>query len=131
MQKMNKCVLDASALLALLNNEPGATEVEKVLSYSVISAINASEVIAELYTKLNIAPKEGKEMIYTIISEVLDFTLDMAMETAALRKKTAKFGLSLGDRACLALGAHLSLPIYTADKIWKDLDLNSEIILIR
>ncbi len=128
---MSKYLLDASALLALLNNEPGASEVEKVLAHSVISAINASEVIAELYGKLNISPKEGKEMVYTVVSEVVDFTLEMAMETAALRKKTARFGLSLGDRACLALGLHLSLPVYTADKIWRELDLDCEIVFIR
>lgn len=128
---MSKCVLDASALLALLNNEPGADEVEKVLPRSLISTINASEVIAELYSKLNIAPEEGCEMVYTLVSEVVPFTLDMAMETAALRHKTAQFGLSLGDRACLALGIHLSLPVYTADKIWTNLKLTSDIKVIR
>ena len=127
---MNKCVLDASALLALLNNEPGANEVEKVLSGSVISTINASEVIAELI-KVNIAPADGREMVYSIVSDIIPFTLDMAMETAALRNQTTKFGLSLGDRACLALGMHLSLPIYTADRIWKKLDFSRDIILIR
>lgn len=128
---MNKYVLDASALLALLNNEPGAAEVEKVLSHSVMSAINASEVIAELHSKLNILPEEGREMVYTAISEVVPFTLDLAMKTAALRKETSHLGLSLGDRACLALGLHLSFPVYTADKIWKNFDLASGIILIR
>lgn len=128
---MNKCILDASALLALLNNEPGANEVEKVLAHSMISTINACEVIAELYSKLNINPEEGKEMVYTVVSEVVDFTLDLAMKTAALRKSTARLGLSLGDRACLALGLHLSLPVYTADKIWKDLDLDCDVVLIR
>jgi PIN domain nuclease of toxin-antitoxin system len=128
---MNKYVLDASALLALLNNEPGANEVEKVLSHSVISTINASEVIAELYAKLNIAPEDGRDMVHTVVSEVVAFTMELAMKTAALRKITARFGLSLGDRACLALGMHLSLPVYTADKIWKNLDLMGEIVLIR
>lgn len=128
---MNKYVLDASALLALLNNEPGASEVEKILAHSVISTINASEVIAELYTKLNIAPEDARDMVYTVVAEVVDFTMELAMKTAALRKITTRLGLSLGDRACLALGMHLSLPVYTADKVWKGLDSVGEIILIR
>ncbi|MCX7114694.1 MAG: type II toxin-antitoxin system VapC family toxin [Gammaproteobacteria bacterium] len=128
---MNKYVLDASALLALLNNEPGAAEVEKLLSHSVMSTINAAEVIAELDAQLNIAPEEGREMVYTVISEIVPFTLDMAVKTAALRKKTSQFGLSLGDRACLALGMMLSLPVYTADRAWKNLEVAGKVVLIR
>lgn len=128
---MNKYVLDASALLALLNNEPGASTVEKVLAHSTISTINAAEVIAELDKKLDIPPHESREMIYTMITEIVPFTLDMAMETANLRKKTKHLGLSLGDRACLALGLHLSSAVYTADKIWQNLESPHNIVLIR
>ena len=127
---MNECVLDASALLALFNNEVGADKVETVLPHSVMSAVNASEVIAELNKKLDISPEEGKTMINTV-TKVLPFNLDFAAKTAQLRKETLHLGLSLGDRACLALGISLSLPVYTADKIWQKLTLPNKIILIR
>lgn len=128
---MNKCILDASALLALINDEPGAEMVQKVLSHSLMSSVNASEVISLLYYELNIDPDEGQEMVHTLVSEVVSFTLDMAKKTAGLRKKTALLGLSLGDRACIALGLDLSLPVYTADRIWKKHHLGCDIVLIR
>lgn len=128
---MNKSVLDASALLALFNSEKGASVVEVILPHSVISAVNASEVIAELYSKLNIPPKESQEMIHTVVDKIISFTADLATITASLRSKTTHLGLSLGDRACLALGLHLSAPVYTADKVWKKLDSPHQIVLIR
>ncbi len=128
---MSECVLDASALLALLNNEPGAEKVEKVLTGSKISAVNASEVIAELYKKLNILPEEGSMMVSTLVNQIVPFDLLLAEKAATLRNETSHLGLSLGDRACLALGLHLSLPVYTADKIWQNFSGELSIIVIR
>ena len=128
---MNKYVLDASALLALFNEEPGAEKVAQILPYSVMSMINASEVIAELANKLAILPTEGRYMVDTCINELITFDLEQATEVAHLRKYTAHLGLSLGDRACISLGMRLKAPIYTADKIWIKLGKEYPIVLIR
>jgi PIN domain nuclease of toxin-antitoxin system len=127
---MNKCILDASALLALINCEPGYKEVENVLAHSMMSCVNVSEVIAELYCRLNIKPEESRDMV-DALTEIVPYDLNLAMMTASLRKETSHLGLSLGDRACLALGLHLSYPVYTADKIWKKFSIPSGIVLVR
>lgn len=125
---MNNVVLDASALLAMFNSEPGKEMVEEVLSNSIISAVNVSEVIAELQ-KLEIAVDEARKMIETVVHEVVPFDLEQAALTAALKSDTQQFGLSLGDRACIALGQLKNCPIYTADKIWSKMKI--KVILIR
>lgn len=124
-------ILDASALLALLNKEPGAAVVEGILSHSVMSAVNAAEVMTELYTKLNLPIEQAQGIIITLVNKIIPFDLKLATEAAKLRKETKLLGLSLGDRACLALSNELHLPIYTADKIWGKLNFANEIILIR
>lgn len=124
-------VLDASALLALLNNEEGALAVEAVLPNSIISAVNAAEVMTELHFKLNLPIEQAQEMIITLVNKIIPFDLKLAAEAAKLRKETKFLGLSLGDRACLALSKELCLPIYTADKAWAKLQFPYEIILIR
>lgn len=114
---MSNVVLDASALLAMFNSEPGKEMVEEVLSDTIISAVNASEVIAELQ-KLDITADEARKMIETVVQEVVAFDLEQATNTAALKAEAQQFGLSLGDRACIALGQLKNCPVYTADKIW-------------
>lgn len=96
-----------------------------------MSAINASEVIAELNFRLNLPAEEAQEMVDTMINRIIPFDLEMAMRTAQLKKETSHLGLSLGDRACLALGMHLELPVYTADKIWQNFVIPSGVFLIR
>ncbi len=124
-------VLDASALLALLNKEPGAVVVEEILSHSIMSAVNVAEVMAELYVKLNLPIEHAQGIVITLVNKIVPFDLKLAAEAAKLRKETKSLGLSLGDRACLALSKELHLPIYTADKVWGKLHFPNEIILIR
>jgi len=128
---MSKVILDAPALLALLNSEKGKDLVEEVLSKSVMSAISVFEVIAELEAKLNILPDESKKMIETIIQEIIPFNLEQAAEVAKLKSVTKGSGLSLGDRACLALAKLKRYPIYTTDKTWKELNIGVDVQLIR
>lgn len=127
---MNKVVLDASALLALLRQEPGAKAVENVLDRGLIGAVNLSEV----FTKL-IQYGMPSEIAYTIFAgmdiKVVPFDEELARTAANIGLATKKFGLSLGDRACLALGQHMHLPVITADRNWQDLDLGITIKLIR
>lgn len=111
-------VLDASALLAFLFEEPGGETVEKGLRSSVISAVNLSEVIAKSAER-GADVRHLRKDLADVGLEVAPFDADAAEATAALRLATRSAGLSLGDRACLALAKALQLPAVTADKLWK------------
>lgn len=124
------CVLDVSALLAVLQGEPGGEAVEELLGTSAISSVNWSEVIQKaLEKKTGI---EGlREELESLGLEVIPFTAELAEKTALLRAETRSAGLSLGDRACLALAEDLGRPAVTTDKIWGDLPLRVEVRVIR
>ncbi|KFD40741.1 twitching motility protein PilT [Peptococcaceae bacterium SCADC1_2_3] len=124
-------VLDASALLALLNDEPGGDLVaEAIKQMAVISAVNLSEVVAKLHDA-GIPTHEIHEILEPLGIEIIDFNLELAYRTGMLRLATKKAGLSLGDRACLALAEQLGMPLLTADRSWKELRLSVDIHLIR
>jgi ribonuclease VapC len=126
----SRVVLDASAVLALLNGEPGHEVVAEAIPEAVLSAVNLSEVVAKLGEK-----GMPEEAITTAMAglemEILPFDEASAYETARLRAPTKSLGLSLGDRACLALGRRLSLPVLTADKDWRKVDIDLEVRVIR
>jgi len=115
--------LDASALLALIQRESGGEIVEASLKQgALISAVNLSEVASRLnhqgWSRNEIA--EATEYPNLLIRA---FDARVALETGALRNATARFGLGLGDRACLATASREGLPALTADRAWLDLDL--------
>jgi ribonuclease VapC len=105
---MIKNILDASAVLAVLNGERGEKKVVPILAESAISTVNLTEVAAKL----------------------LDTGMDEAWKAAGLRPLTKAYGLSLGDRACLALSIKLKVPAVTADKEWSKLKL-CRVLVIR
>ena len=128
---MSKFILDASALLALLKNEPGADKVEPLLGQIVMSSINVSET-ASILLESEMTAQEVQECLLPLISDIVPFDAEQAFKTAELRKHMKNHGLSLGDRACISLGMKMGLPVYTADKVWQKLQLDSlEIELIR
>lgn len=110
----NKTVLDASALLCLLNDEPGADRVAKVLTRSLISATNLAEVVSKLRER-GLSLDEVKEALGGLHLDVRPLTHGQAMLIGDLRPATRPLGLSLGDRACLALAIELDAEIYTTD----------------
>jgi len=127
---MNKYVLDSSALLALLNEEPGGDVVETLLGDSVISAVN----IAEVVTKLALAGmpiNTAYEILCDLVLEVVPFEPLLALEVGRLAPQTKALGLSLGDRVCLATALALRYEVITADKIWGKLKLPIKIRVIR
>lgn len=130
---MNKVVLDASALLALINNEKGADKVEPLLGNIVMSSVNVSEVAGKLYDVFGENNEEQcKLSIEPFINSIIDFDKSQCYMAALLKNKTKHKGLSLGDRACLAVALQLELPVYTADKIWTELDIpNLKLHIIR
>ena len=127
---MTDVVLDASAALAVLNDEKGASEVRRFLPGAIISTVNAAEVATKL---IDAGTKAGKttEFIQRLGLRVLPFLEADVEATARLRQKSKKAGLSLGDRACLALAMREGLPARTADRAWSGLDIGVEVRLIR
>lgn len=106
---MSKVVLDASALLALLNDEPGSAEVAKVLPDAAVSAVNFSEVVAKL-AEAGVPVRAIWEALEGLALEVVAFDQELAHVTGMLRPATKHLGLSLGDHACLSLARRLSIP---------------------
>lgn len=129
---MTKYVLDASVVLAYLNEETGAELVAPILEQGngVLSAVNYAEVATKLL-QLGLSEQVATQVMQSLGIVPLSFDAEVAWISAKLISLTKPFGLSLGDRACLALAKHLQLPVMTADKVWAALDLNVEITLIR
>ncbi len=123
-------VLDASALIALIYQEDGCHLVEKNLPHLEISAVNLAEVATYLIKKGH-AQEEANVLLNDLSIPTIQFDETQAFLTASLINKTTGYGLSLGDRACLALAILKSQVVLTADKIWQKLNLNIEIKLIR
>ena len=123
-------VLDASALLAMINSEPGAEMVYGVLVDATMSAVNYSEVVAKLVDK---GQDDGEAigMLDALPITVRPVDVAQARRAGLLRGRTRARGLSLGDRICLALAIELELPALTADREWAGLDLGIEIVVIR
>jgi ribonuclease VapC len=127
---MAEWVLDASAVLAVLRGEPGAEQVQDRLTRAVISAANYAEVVSKLVdhgAAGDLAIRAAAELGVS----VTPLDEPAATRAGALREATRARGLSLGDRACLALAQREGLPVLTADRAWADLDLGVEVVLIR
>ena len=128
--------LDASALLALLQNERGAEVVEDAIADgATISTVNLAEALSTMARKgadpaAALATMTERGVIGGAIT-VEPFTLADAVEAARLRPLTAPAGLSLGDRSCLALARRLGTPALTADQPWRGIDLPVEVRSIR
>jgi len=127
---VSEIVLDASALLALLNREPGHEEVARTIPQAVVSTVNLSEVVAKL-VESDMLGEAIHEALDGLALEVHAFERNLAYEAGLLRTATRSRGLSLGDRACLALGRRLNLPVLTTDRAWEGLEVGVEVRLAR
>ncbi len=128
---MNKVVLDASAILAMLNDEPGAEKITpELLSRATTSAVNLAEVQTILVREGG-DPDESWALAVDPIPAVEPFTAEQARIAGTLIQKTRSLGLSLGDRACLALAIALEAPVYTTDQLWRKLRLGIPIHILR
>jgi ribonuclease VapC len=128
---MNNIVLDASALMALLNQEPGADRLSPdLLADAICSTVNLAEVQSKLVER-GIRPDDAWSTALSPIRESVAFTDEHAKLSGSLIREIRPLGLSLGDRACLALALELKAPVYTADRSWKNLKLGVRIHVIR
>ena len=127
---MARVVLDASAILVLLNDEPGAAAVADALEDAVVSAVNLSEVVAKLLES-GMPREEAEDALGGLGLDVRALDERAAWAAGALRAGTRKAGLSLGDRACLALARDLGVPAVTSDSAWTKVSAGVEIRLLR
>lgn len=120
-------VLDASALMALLHREEGAiTVIEAIEAGAAISVVNWAEVLSKLAERgeepgtvaASLRQAEGSETVL----EIEPLSEEDCVEVARLRPRTRGAGLSLADRACLALAARFEVPALTADRAWAELN---------
>lgn len=124
------CVLDASALLALLHSEPGAAIVEEAVEGAAISTVNWAEVYQRWLAR-GVDVTDLRADLEAIGIQIVPFIVEDAEQAAELWSLTRQHGLSLGDRACLALARRLGLPALTADRAWLDVDSGVEVQAIR
>ncbi len=110
-------VLDASAILAALNDEPGSARVAQALDDAVVSVVNMAEVAAGLLRGGN-KPVQVRAVIRTLGCNVISADEEMAIDAGLLRAITDRAGLSLADRFCFALARRLDAPILTTDRQW-------------
>jgi len=116
---VSDAVLDASAVLALLNGEPGHEAVAAVLPGAVLGAVNLAEVVSKLLGR-GVSADDAQEAVRCLGVELAPYTAAQAFRTGELRPLTRVFGLSLGDRACLALAAERGATAITAERHWDE-----------
>jgi ribonuclease VapC len=126
----SEVVLDASALIALMKEESGADRAAAAIDRAVIGAVNLAEVISKLVRE-QIAVDLIREWIAALDLDVRPFDAELAYAAGALLPVTRGRGLSLGDRACLALARELGRTALTTDRAWRDLKVGVAIEVIR
>ena len=128
----SEIVLDASALLAMIREEPGGAAVAAAIGRARMSAVNFAEVVSYLI-HAGLPSDQVGAMLTPLPVRVIDADVELAWMAGRLRKVTAEAGLSLGDRFCLALAARDRLPAWTADRQWRGISkkVDAEVVVIR
>ena len=127
---MSRCVVDSSVVLAFLLQEPGQERAAELVQDCIISSVNLAEIVTKL-TANNFSEVEIAEDLTHLNLVIIPFDQPQAVTTGLLRISTRHKGLSLGDRACLALALREKLPVYSTDKSWGDLDIGVDIRQLR
>ena len=127
---MASAVLDASVLLAHISGEQGSEPVPQLASDAFLSTVNLAEVFTKLLER-DLTADAAASLVYRYGFEVVPFDEELARQSGALRVPTKKFGLSLGDRACLALAQREGLPALTTDRQWAKLSIGIEVKVVR
>ena len=125
-----KYVLDASAVIALLGGEPGGERVEARLADAAICSVNMAEVATRLIDR-GLPIEQMIEIIALLGVQVVAFDESLAIAAAVLRSKTRGAGLSLADRACLALAIREQATALTTDRAWSSVDVGCAVEQLR
>ncbi len=123
-------VLDASVVLAVFSEELDERRTEEILAGGLISATNFSEVLSKL-VDVGLDDDGAVSALDAFPLTIVPVDARQARLAGLLRRQTRRYGLSLGDRACLALAASTGFPAITADRVWAKLDLGIETKVIR
>jgi ribonuclease VapC len=128
---VSEAILDSSAALAVIQGEPGAAVVLAALRVgAAMGTVNLAEVVTKL-SEGGSSEEDIREAIERLALELVPLDAESAFQAGFLRAATRHAGLSLGDRACLALARQLSLPVLTADRSWQNVDIDVGVRLIR
>ena len=127
---MSAVVFDSSVLIAILRQEPGSDVGEQSLNDALISTVNLAEVATYL-ARNSVPPETINDALAAFPIEVVPFDREQGLIAGCLYPACKSLGLSLGDRACLALAKSKSLPVLTADKAWLELEINVDVNSIR
>lgn len=127
---MTDYVLDASAVLAVIQEEAGSDRVEPHLRTAAINAVNLAEVVAKLQDH-GLGDAEIAEILQLLDLDVRPFDAPTAIMAGTLRAATRHAGLSLGDRACIAFATATQATVLTTDRAWAALDIGVAIELVR
>lgn len=123
-------VLDSSAVLCLISQEPGADAVAALMQHAVISTVNYAEVVTKLIERSS-DPEATAQYLGNMELSVVNYTQAQAFQTGAFRQLTKPAGLSLGDRACLALAAERKAIAVTTDRAWLKVNIGVEVKIVR
>jgi PIN domain nuclease of toxin-antitoxin system len=127
-------VFDSSAILAVLYKEPGSLAVSDALADPdravLVSSVNLCEVITKLVLG-GATDSNVKVSIKPFLPYVVDFDSELALLAGELSRSSRKLGLSLGDRACLALAVSRGATAWTTDAAWLKLKTGVKIHLLR
>ena len=113
-------VLDASAMLALINEEPGHEAVEAVMPGALLSSVNLAEVVSKLAER-GMPAERAQAVTLALGPRIVDFDATLAEISGRLRPLTRASGLSLGDRCCLALAKHRGAVAFTTERVWVEI----------
>jgi PIN domain nuclease of toxin-antitoxin system len=131
---MRGVILDASIILMLINQEQGHEHIKELLSDAVMSSVNIAEAAGILIARHKLSLEEASTILGHLIAHIVPFDEQQAYLAAELEaiNQEHKYNLSLGDRACIALGVAMGLPIYTADRMWKKVSFkNASVVLLK
>ncbi len=123
-------VLDSSAILASFLVEPGADYIDSRMGTRLVSSVNLAEV-ATKFIERGSSYEEFRALKIVEAYTIIDFNIDQALVSAKLRPLTKNRGLSLGDRACLALAIQQGATVLTADRAWAGLDVRVKVEVVR
>ena len=126
------CVLDASAVIALLRGEPGAERVQAEIADASMCTVNLAEVAGH-YARYGASHDDVHALLDPLSFKRVAFDDELAFLAGLMRPVTQRAGLSLGDRACLALAGRMAAPALTTDRIWASVagDLGVRVELLR
>lgn len=125
-----RVVLDSSAVLAMLFDEPGGDAVPALLPDGAMSTVNLAEVVTGLINRGG-DPGRAVDTAARLPVDPVALDRDVALAAGRLRADTFRYGLSLGDRVCLSLAGKLELPAVTCDVMWRELDIGVDIRVLR